>query len=115
MRLNLYLQGHEGRFSIYVHASREKPVHVSPLFVDRDIQSGKVLEILSSPGLIHLERMRRWMNVRVEVQLGWVKFLYVMQWFSMKRRHALIVLADNLYYTKFKLYCKVNTYLLVLL
>ncbi|URD95114.1 Core-2/I-Branching enzyme [Musa troglodytarum] len=37
------------------------------------------------------------------------------QWFSMKRRHALIVLADNLYYTKFKLYCKVNTYLLILL
>lgn len=38
----LLKQGHEGRFSIYVHASREKPVHVSPLFVNRDIRSDKV-------------------------------------------------------------------------
>ncbi|URD97855.1 Core-2/I-Branching enzyme [Musa troglodytarum] len=172
MCLNLYLQGHEGRFSIYVHASREKPVHVSPLFDGRDIQSGKVvwgkismvdaerrllanalqdpdnqhfvllsdscvplhnfvyvynylmgtnvsfIDCFWDPGphgnarytehmLLEIEekdfrkgsqRMRRWMNVRVEVQLGW--------WFSMKRRHALIVLADSLYYTKFKLYCK---------
>ncbi|XP_044464445.1 glycosyltransferase BC10 isoform X2 [Mangifera indica] len=30
------------------------------------------------------------------------------QWFSMKRQHAIIVMADNLFYTKFKLYCKPN-------
>ncbi|KAK5817089.1 hypothetical protein PVK06_022012 [Gossypium arboreum] len=28
------------------------------------------------------------------------------QWFSMKRQHAIIVMADNLYYRKFKNYCK---------
>lgn len=31
-----------------------------------------------------------------------------MQWFTMKRQHAIIVMADSLYYTKFKLYCKVR-------
>nr|XP_029122024.1 glycosyltransferase BC10 isoform X3 [Elaeis guineensis] len=30
------------------------------------------------------------------------------QWFSVKRQHALLILADNLYYTKFKLYCRPN-------
>lgn len=39
-------QGHEGRFSIYVHASRENPEHESPLFVGRDIRSEKVLQPL---------------------------------------------------------------------
>uniref|UniRef100_A0A2N9IP17 Uncharacterized protein n=1 Tax=Fagus sylvatica TaxID=28930 RepID=A0A2N9IP17_FAGSY len=28
------------------------------------------------------------------------------QWFSMKRQHAVIVMADNLYYSKFRDYCK---------
>lgn len=28
------------------------------------------------------------------------------QWFTMKRQHALIVIADSLYYTKFKNYCR---------
>ncbi|GJN19134.1 hypothetical protein PR202_gb06374 [Eleusine coracana subsp. coracana] len=28
------------------------------------------------------------------------------QWFAITRRHALLILADNLYYDKFKLYCK---------
>ncbi|XP_057251039.1 uncharacterized protein LOC104896865 isoform X2 [Beta vulgaris subsp. vulgaris] len=27
-------------------------------------------------------------------------------WFTMKRQHALIVMADSLYYRKFKLYCR---------
>jgi len=31
-----------------------------------------------------------------------------MQWFSMKRQHAVIVMADNLYYSKFKAYCQVQ-------
>lgn len=35
-------QGHDDRFSIYVHASRVKVEHVSPHFVDRDIRSEKV-------------------------------------------------------------------------
>lgn len=31
------------------------------------------------------------------------------QWFSVKRQHALLILADNLYYTKFKHYCRVSS------
>ncbi|ONK69498.1 uncharacterized protein A4U43_C05F23570 [Asparagus officinalis] len=37
-----FLLGHEERFSIYVHASKEKPVHESSLFIGRDIRSDKV-------------------------------------------------------------------------
>lgn len=35
------------------------------------------------------------------------KVTSILQWFTMKRQHALIVLADNLYYAKFKLHCQV--------
>ena len=38
-------QGHDGRYSIYIHASREKPVHSSSLFVGREIHSEKVLSL----------------------------------------------------------------------
>jgi hypothetical protein len=41
--LPLFLQGHEGKYTIYVHASREKPEHVSPLFIGRDVHSDKVM------------------------------------------------------------------------
>ncbi|XP_054799333.1 glycosyltransferase BC10-like isoform X2 [Prosopis cineraria] len=37
-----FFQGHEGRFSVYVHASKEKPAHVSRYFVDRDVHSESV-------------------------------------------------------------------------
>ncbi|EMS60766.1 hypothetical protein TRIUR3_09831 [Triticum urartu] len=37
-----FFEGHEGRYTIYVHASREKPEHVSRLFIGRDIHSDKV-------------------------------------------------------------------------
>ncbi|XP_058113562.1 glycosyltransferase BC10-like isoform X5 [Magnolia sinica] len=37
-----FFRGHEGRFSIYVHASKERPEHESPLFMNRDIRSEKV-------------------------------------------------------------------------
>lgn len=32
---------------------------------------------------------------------------FVPQWFTLKRQHAMIIMADSLYYTKFKHYCKV--------
>lgn len=38
----LFSQGHEDRYTIYVHASREKTVHTSALFIGRDIRSEKV-------------------------------------------------------------------------
>ncbi|XP_040966523.1 uncharacterized protein [Gossypium hirsutum] len=36
--------GHEDRFSVYVHASREKPVHTSHYFIGRDIHRETVLK-----------------------------------------------------------------------
>lgn len=30
------------------------------------------------------------------------------QWFSIRRQHALIVMADSLYYSRFRDYCKVK-------
>ncbi|KAJ8486370.1 hypothetical protein OPV22_018855 [Ensete ventricosum] len=151
-----FFLGHEGRFSIYVHASREKPVHVSPLFVDRDIQSGKVMWgkismvdaerrllanalqdpdnqhfVLLSDSCVPLHNFDYVYNYLMGTNVSFIDcfwdpgphgnarytehmlpeieekdFRKGSQWFSMKRRHALIVLADNLYYTKFKLYCK---------
>ncbi|KAG4959125.1 hypothetical protein JHK87_035758 [Glycine soja] len=38
-----FFQGHEGKFSVYVHASKTKPVHVSRYFVNRDIRSDQVI------------------------------------------------------------------------
>ncbi|XP_077216363.1 glycosyltransferase BC10-like [Tasmannia lanceolata] len=38
-----FFLGHDERFSIYLHASREKPEHVSPLFINQDIRSDKVV------------------------------------------------------------------------
>nr|GEV17523.1 glycosyl transferase, family 14 [Tanacetum cinerariifolium] len=37
-----FFEGHEGRFSVHIHASREKPVHSSRYFINREIRSGKV-------------------------------------------------------------------------
>uniref|UniRef100_A0A6N2N0S3 Uncharacterized protein n=1 Tax=Salix viminalis TaxID=40686 RepID=A0A6N2N0S3_SALVM len=38
-----FFSGHEDRFSVYVHASKEKPVHVSRYFVNQDIRSDQVI------------------------------------------------------------------------
>lgn len=34
----------------------------------------------------------------------------LLQWFSMKRQHAVIVMADYLYYSKFRAYCQVELF-----
>ncbi|VFQ67342.1 unnamed protein product [Cuscuta campestris] len=39
---DIFFQGHEGKFSVYVHASKERPVHFSRYFVGREIRSAKV-------------------------------------------------------------------------
>ena len=36
------VKGHEGKFSIYIHPSKERPVHVSRHFSDREIHSDEV-------------------------------------------------------------------------
>ncbi|KAH9653787.1 Core-2/I-branching beta-1,6-N-acetylglucosaminyltransferase family protein [Citrus sinensis] len=62
-----FFNGHEGKFSVYVHVSKGKLICISPHFVNRDIRSA--------------------------------------EWFAMKRQHAVITLADNLYYPKFRDVC----------
>ncbi|KAJ4758300.1 hypothetical protein LUZ62_023314 [Rhynchospora pubera] len=151
-----FFAGHDGRFSIYVHASREKPVHTSPLFIGRDIHSDKVvwgkismvdaekrllanaLEdpdnqyfVLLSDSCVPLHNFDYVYNYLMGSNMSYIdcfldpgphgngrysndflpeveesQFRKGAQWFAIKRRHALMILADSLYYTKFKLYCK---------
>ncbi|XP_073138145.1 uncharacterized protein [Henckelia pumila] len=194
-----FFQGHEGRFSVYVHAFMDKPVHFSRYFLNREIRSDKVIWgkismvdaerrllanalkdpdnqqfILLSDSCIPLrdfdyvynylmytntsfvdcfedpgphgsgrysERMlpeveKKYfrkgsqvvfcylnslcvcimINLIAGCSLLHFKFLriivvicfrcYTMQWFTMKRKHALVIMADSLYYTKFRDYCR---------
>lgn len=153
-----FFQGHEGKFSVYVHASKEKPIHVSPYFVGRDIHSepvtwGRISMVeaerrllanaLLDPDNQHFVLLsdscipvRRFDFVYNYLLLTSVSFIdsyvdtgphgngrYVermlpevekkdfrkgSQWFSMKRQHALIVMADSLYFNKFKHHCRPN-------
>ncbi|XP_077222342.1 glycosyltransferase BC10-like isoform X2 [Tasmannia lanceolata] len=127
-----FFLGHEERFSIYVHASKEKPEHESPLFLNRDIHSDEVVwgkismvdaekrllanaledtdnqhfvllsDSFEDPGPHGTGRYSDGMSPEVEKK----DFRKGAQWFSMKRQHALLVLADSLYYNKFKQFCK---------
>ncbi|XP_018466550.2 glycosyltransferase BC10-like [Raphanus sativus] len=38
-----FFQGHEGKFSVYIHASKERPVHYSRYFISREIHSDEVV------------------------------------------------------------------------
>ncbi|THU52763.1 hypothetical protein C4D60_Mb10t07360 [Musa balbisiana] len=151
-----FFQGHEGRFSIYVHASTEKPLHVSPLFIGTDIHSEKVswgkismveaekrllvnaLQdtdnqhfVLLSDSCVPLHNFDYVYNYLTGTNISFIDcfedpgphgtgrysenmlpeiekedFRKGAQWFSIKRQHALLILADGVYYTKFKLYCR---------
>lgn len=151
-----FFMAHEERFSIYVHASREKPVHVSPIFIGRDIHSEKVVWgkismvdaekrllanalldtdnqhfVLLSDSCVPLHNFDYVYSYLMETNVSFIdsfedpgphgtgRYIEHMlpeiekkdwrkgsQWFTMKRSHAVLILADNLYYTKFKLYCK---------
>ncbi|XP_039064945.1 glycosyltransferase BC10-like [Hibiscus syriacus] len=153
-----FFRGHEGRFSVYVHASREKPVHYSDYFIGRDIRSdsvawGKISMIdaerrllanalldpdnqqfvLLSDSCVPLHNFDYVYNYLIHTNMSFLDcfvdlgphgtgrysermmpeiekaaFRKGSQWFSMKRQHAIIVMADTLYYTKFRLYCKPN-------
>ncbi|KAI4316235.1 hypothetical protein L6164_024234 [Bauhinia variegata] len=153
-----FFQGHEGRFSVYVHASKEKPVHVSRYFVGRDIRSepvgwGRISMVEAERRLLanalldpdnqhfvllsescipvrHFDFVYNYLlftNVSfvdcfwdpgphgngryIEHMLPEVEkkdFRKGSQWFSMKRQHAIIVMADSLYLTKFKHHCRPN-------
>ncbi|KAI5415063.1 glycosyltransferase BC10 [Lathyrus oleraceus] len=151
-----FFQGHEGKFSVYVHASKHKPFHVSRYFVNRDIRSDQVIwgkismvdaerrilanalqdpdnqhfvllsdscvplyhfdyiytylmhtnlsyvDCFKDPGPHGNGRYSEHMLPEVEVK----DFRKGAQWFSMKRQHAVIVMADYLYYSKFRAYCQ---------
>ncbi|KAJ6808295.1 uncharacterized protein M6B38_282860 [Iris pallida] len=151
-----FFLGHEGRYSIYVHASREKPVHTSSLFIGRDIRSEKVVWgkismvdaekrllanalqdpdnqhfVLLSDSCVPLHHFDYVFNYLMETNVSFIdcfndpgphgtgryskhmlpevaeeNFRKGSQWFSITRQHALLILADGLYYTKFNLYCR---------
>ncbi|KAJ7958667.1 Core-2/I-branching beta-1,6-N-acetylglucosaminyltransferase family protein [Quillaja saponaria] len=155
---HMFFQGHEGRFSVYIHASREKPAHVSRYFVGRDIHSEKVAWgkismvdaekrllanalrdpdnqhfVLLSDSCVpvhHFEYVYKYLmftkvsfidcfvdpgphgtgrySERMLPEVEKRDFQKGSQWFSMKREHALMVMADCLYYAKFKFYCRPN-------
>ncbi|XP_043813586.1 glycosyltransferase BC10 isoform X2 [Manihot esculenta] len=127
-----FFHGHEGRFSVYVHASKDKPVHVSRYFVNREIHSRQVVwgkismvdaerrllanalkdpenqhfvllsDSFYDPGPHGNGRYSEHMLPEVEKK----DFRKGAQWFSMKRQHAVIVVADSTYYYKFRQFCK---------
>ncbi|AES65283.1 putative glycosyl transferase, family 14 [Medicago truncatula] len=152
-----FFQGHEGKFSVYVHASQTKPVHVSRYFVNRDIRSDQVIwgkmsmveaerrllaNALQDPNNQHFVLLsdscvplynfdyifdylmytnisfvdcfwdpgpvgnsgRYSEHMLPEVELK--DFRKGAQWFSLKRKHALIVMADHVYYSKFQAHCE---------
>ncbi|CAA2971128.1 uncharacterized protein LOC111412154 [Olea europaea subsp. europaea] len=151
-----FFQGHEGRFSVYVHASRNKPVHFSRYFINREIRSDEVAWgtismvdaekrllanalkdpdnqhfVLLSDSCIPLHDFDYVYNYLMYTNISFVDcfedpgphgsgrysehmlpevekkdFRKGAQWFTMKRLHAIIVMADSLYYTKFRDYCK---------
>ncbi|CAF2107184.1 unnamed protein product [Brassica napus] len=150
-----FFKGHEGKFSIYIHTFKERPIHISPHFYDREIHSDEVtwgrtsmvdaekrllvnaLEdpenqhfVLLSESCIPLHtfdytyRYLLYSNVsfiesfvdpgphgtgrHMEHMLPEItkeNFRKGAQWFTMKREHAVIVMADSLYYSKFSKYC----------
>ncbi|KAF5749384.1 hypothetical protein HS088_TW04G01353 [Tripterygium wilfordii] len=159
-----FFHGHEERFSVYVHASKEKPVHVSRYFINRDIRSEQVIWgkitmidaerrllanalkdpdnqhfVLLSDSCVPLRSFDYVYNYLMYSNISFVDsfvdpgphgngrytehmlpeiemkdFRKGAQWFTMTRQHALIVVADSLYYSIFRDYCKVflfNPYL----
>ncbi|KZV35805.1 hypothetical protein F511_39602 [Dorcoceras hygrometricum] len=151
-----FFQGHEGMFSVYVHASKDKPVHLSRYFINREIHSdtvewGKISMVeaerrllanalkdtdnqhfvLLSDSCIPLRDFNYVYNYLMSANISFIdcfedlgvhgsgRYIEYMlpevekkdfrkgsQWFTMKRQHAIVVMADSLYYTKFRNYCK---------
>lgn len=153
---DVFFSGHEGKFSVYVHASQRKPVHVSKYFIDRDINSDKVgwgqvsmidaerrllgnalrdpdnqHFVLLSDSCIPLHRFEYVYNYLMFTNVSYIDsfldpgphgndrysphmspeiekddFRKGAQWFHLKRQHAMIVISDTLYYSKFRNYCR---------
>ncbi|KAJ0250992.1 hypothetical protein HA466_0133950 [Hirschfeldia incana] len=154
-----FFKGHEGKFSIYIHSSKERPVdHISPNFYDREIHSDEVtwgrtsmvdaekrllvnaLEdpdnqhfVLLSESCIPLHTFDYTYRYLLYSSVSFIEsfvdpgphgtgrhmermlpeitkqdFRKGAQWFTMKRQHAVILMADSLYYSKFRKYCGVS-------
>jgi hypothetical protein len=152
-----FFMGHEDRYSIYVHASRDRSIHSSPIFAGRDIRSEKVIWgtismvdaekrllahavqdpenqhfVLLSESCVPLHNFDYIYSYLMETNVSFVDcfddpgphgagrysdhmlpeivkrdWRKGAQWFTVKRQHAVLILADTLYYGKFKRYCKV--------
>ncbi|KAF2309691.1 hypothetical protein GH714_004601 [Hevea brasiliensis] len=133
-------QGHEGRFSVYVHASKENLFMwcgekfqwlmqrlLANALEDPDNQHF----VLLSDSCVPLYNFDYVYNYLMYTNISFVDCFYDpgphgngrysehmlpeiekkdfrkgAQWFSLKRQHAVIVMADSLYYSKFLEYCK---------
>ncbi|CAN8325954.1 unnamed protein product [Cochlearia groenlandica] len=150
-----FFKGHEGKFSIYIHPSKERPVHISRHFSGREVHSDEVtwgrisvidaekrllvnaLEdpdnqhfVLLSESCIPLHTFDYTYRYLLHSNVSFIEsfvdpgphgtgrhmehmlpeiareeFRKGAQWFTMKRQHAIIVMADSLYYSRFREYC----------
>ncbi|KAG6434102.1 hypothetical protein SASPL_105724 [Salvia splendens] len=169
-----FFQGNEGRFSVYVHASKDKPVHFSRYFINREIRSDTVCSqflypscwfvqvewgkismvdaerrllaialkdsdnqhfVLLSDSCIPLRSFDFVYNYLMQTNVSFVdcfedpgphgsgRYINYMlpevekkdfrkgsQWFTMKRQHAIVVMADSLYFRKFREHCKLVSF-----
>ncbi|WZZ70009.1 hypothetical protein YC2023_081379 [Brassica napus] len=131
---DLFFRGHEGKLSVYIHASKDTPVHTSRYFINRDIPSDEV--VWGTISMIDAERRLLANALRDPENQQFVllsdsfydpgrhgtgrhtdhmlpeipkeDFRKGSQWFSIKRQHAVITAADSLYYSKFRDYCGVS-------
>uniref|UniRef100_A0A7N0T850 Core-2/I-branching beta-1,6-N-acetylglucosaminyltransferase family protein n=1 Tax=Kalanchoe fedtschenkoi TaxID=63787 RepID=A0A7N0T850_KALFE len=153
---DMFFRGHEGKFTVYVHASKDKPVHTSRYFVNRDIRSDQVVWgkismvdaekrllanalddsdnqhfVLLSDSCVPLHDFDYIYNYLLYSNVSYVDcfedpgphgngrysdhmlpevalkdFRKGAQWFSIKRQHALVIMADYLYYAKFRDFCQ---------
>ncbi|GAA0163197.1 transferase [Lithospermum erythrorhizon] len=151
-----FFQGHEGKFSVYVHASKDRALHFSRYFINREVHSeqvdwGKISMVdaerrlltyalkdpdnqhfvLLSDSCIPLRGFDYVYNYLMYSNVSFVDsfvdpgphgngrysehmlpevekkdFRKGAQWFTMKRKHAIIIMADYLYYDKFRDYCR---------
>ncbi|KAK8345385.1 hypothetical protein V6Z12_A07G145000 [Gossypium hirsutum] len=115
---DMFFRGNEGRFSVYIHASKEKPVHVTwgafsmvdaerrlLAYALKDLDNQHFVLLSDSfvdPGPHGNGRYSTRMLPEVEEK----DFRKGAQWFTMRRQHALLVMADSLYYSRFRDYCR---------
>ncbi|CAG7902178.1 unnamed protein product [Brassica rapa] len=152
---DLFFQGQEGKFSVYIHASKDTPVHTSRYFLNREIRSDEVVWgrismidaerrlltsalrdpenqqfVLLSDSCVPLRSFDYMYNYMMYSNVSNVDcfddpgphgigrhmdhmlpeipkedFRKGSQWFSMTRQHAVMTMADSLYYSKFRDYC----------